>query len=188
MDDVGIGFADLRCNARQYAPLVLYQDEDATIETAVQVGAPDHFDPAIRFLRALALCKLTIGTVHHQSLVALELTDDAIARNRLATGCQIYEHAFAAIDRHWIEPAAAGAASRTGIDHRAGRGFAFGQPKYMTRYQSSHAFADTDVCVQVVKRLGTRFIQQTLGQWLRQRRIDIERAQCLRQQALAQFD
>ena len=98
--DVGIGFADFGRDTRQHAFFVLDQQPDAAVEAAVQIRCPTCTSiQRSGSLHALALGDVAVGGMHDQALVASQLADDAVARNRQAARRQLHRDAFAAVDR-----------------------------------------------------------------------------------------
>src|SRR5439155_24511857 len=173
--DVGIGFADFGGDTGQYAALVMDQQLNMAIETAVQVLAPSHIDPAVGFLGALTFGLFTVFGMHHQALIALEQADNAVARDRQATRCQLDRDAFAAIDHDRFRLARYDFAAVGKQRYR--QRFVLEQSQDMARYQCSHAFADADIGVDVVQRLGARFVQQPFDHRLWQVGAQIEHGQ-----------
>ena len=108
---------------------LLIKQPDAAVEAAVQLAAPLDRDPAVRLLGAQALGLRAVGRVHDQALVAAQLADDVVARDRQAARRQLHRHAFAAVDRDRIELAArCSAAVGTLVDVAAHAGRRCGAP------------------------------------------------------------
>src|SRR5690606_32829019 len=101
VDDVGVGLGDFRRESAEYTASVERGDVQPGGEVAGGAVVPGDRHPAFGFAGALTLCDRALRHVYDQAVAQAYTANNGVARQRAATGGQLYRLTFIAVDQNW---------------------------------------------------------------------------------------